>query len=644
MNTAEQTTPAAWGTGLSDQVLESAIAIVGMSGRFPGAATPEQLWDNTVRGISGLRPVSEAELATARVDPALLADPRYVRVAGPVDGVEMFDPEFFGFSAVEAQITDPQHRIFLECCWEALENAGYRPDAVPGKTGVFAGCRFPYYLVRNLLPQPKLPAVAGPEQVELANERDSLTNLVSYKLGFTGPSLVVTGYCAASLVAVHLGCQSLLTFDCDTVLAGAAALELPQPAGYLFREGGMAAPNGSVRSLDAAAQGTVVGNGAGVVVLRRLSDALADGDHVQAVLLGSAANNGGRARPGFTAPGVEGQAEVIRYAQSVAGVTPAGIDYIECNATGNLLADTVELAALARVFAGRPAGSCVLGSVKPQIGYLDRAAGVAGLIRTVHALRHRMLPATLGFRSPNPALGAAGAPFAVLTEAREWPRRDRPRRAGVSSFGQGGNNAHVVLQEAPPAPARPARPAGPQLLVLSARSQPALRAAARRLSQHLAASQDDELADIAFTLQHGRTPFAHRLAVVCADHAAAAAALAAAATGEAAPTPGAARADAAFLETVGELWQLGGSVDWTRLHDGHRRRVPLPTYPFERQRCWLDPPAAAAPAAEADQTTVRGFAAALARVGVREPGARGRAAPGNVQHAAASAEQEGEDQ
>jgi acyl transferase domain-containing protein len=493
---------------------DSAVAIIGMSGRFPGADNVLELWRNLVEGQTGLRQVSDEELTAVGVDPALTAHPRYVRVAGPVADIDMFDAAFFGFTPSEAEIADPQHRLFLECSWEALEGAGYLPTAVPGQVGVFAGCGFPNYMTHHVIHLANEPG--GMLQLAVGNERDSLASLVAYKLDLRGPSIGVQTFCSTSLVAVHLASQSLLTFECDVALAGGAYIDLPQPAGYLFEEGGIASPDGVVHSFDAAAHGTVMGNGVGVVALKRMNDALADGDQIHAVILGSSTNNDGRARVGYTAPGVDGQAEVIESALGVAGAEPETVGYVECHATGTMLGDSIELAAMARVFRRGSGGRCVLGSLKPSIGHLDRASGVAGLIRAAMALRHQVLPGTPNFRTPNEALAAAEDRFQVLTTSRSWPSGHGPRRAGVSSFGLGGTNAHVVLEEAPE-PATAAHRPGPHLLVLSARTEEALDVATNELRRYLDLHDELDIADVAFTLQQSRTGFAVRRAVVCRD-------------------------------------------------------------------------------------------------------------------------------
>ncbi|MGI5274519.1 SDR family NAD(P)-dependent oxidoreductase [Nonomuraea sp. CA-218870] len=503
---------------------DSAVALIGMSGRFPGAADVGSLWRNLLAGVKGLRTITDEELLDAGVEPGMLADPRYVRVGGPLEGLDTFDAAVFGVNPREAELMDPQHRLFLECSWEALESAGYCPTDVPGQVAVFGGCGFPDYIVRNiqhLMGQPGAALLAA-----IGNERDSLASLVSYKLGLRGPAVSVQTFCSTSLVSVHLACQSLLTYECDLAVAGGAFTPLPQPSGYLYEQGGILSPDGRVRSFDAEASGTVMGAGAGAVTLKRMSDAIADGDVIHAVILGSASNNDGRLRAGYTAPGVDGQAEVIESALGVAGVKPETVGYVECHATGTMLGDSIELAAMNRVFTQAGETPCVLGSVKPSLGHLDRASGVTGLMRAALSLRHELLPGTPGYGTPNPALATAHDRFTVLKEHTPWPAGPHPRRAGVSSFGLGGTNAHVVLEQAPPRPARPARP-GPHLLVFSAADDRALTALTERLRDHLAAGAPDgeDFADVAFTSQVSRGGFALRRAVVCRDREDAVAAL-----------------------------------------------------------------------------------------------------------------------
>ena len=617
---------------MTEASYDSAVAIIGMSGRFPGAADTDELWRNLSAGLPGLRTITDDELRAAGVDPEAAADPAYVAVGGPLCGIEEFDAGVFGFNPQEAATMEPQHRLFLECAWEALERAGYCPTEAPGQVGVFAGCGFPDYLTRNLDGLNDEPG--GHLLLAAGSERDSLTSLVAYKLGLRGPSITVQTFCSTSLVAVHLACQSILTYECDMALAGGAAVGLPQPAGYRYEQGGILSPDGVVRSFDAAATGSVMGNGVGVVALKRMTDALADGDPILAVILGSAVNNDGPDRAGYPAPGVDGQAEVIESAMTVAGVKPETVGYVECHATGTVLGDAVELAAMARAFPAGRAEPCVLGTLKPSIGHLDRASGVTGLIRATQALRHRTLPATPNFVTPNSALAAAGDRFAVLDRQRPWPAGPQPRRAGVSSFGLGGTNAHLVLEEAPPLPAGDPRP-GPHLLTFSAADPAALNALTERLRHHLRAAADDdvrsadvELADVAYTLQVSRGQFALRRAILCRDLADAVSALdeperwldgeptrrapavrLVNATDQVAawferlsvrlgdgPIEVVVPAEPSeewLLGTLARLWLDGCTVDWAALHEGRGRRVPLPTYPFQRRRHWVEPKARA---------------------------------------------------
>ncbi|WP_338316254.1 beta-ketoacyl synthase N-terminal-like domain-containing protein, partial [Streptomyces bohaiensis] len=588
----------------SDDHLDTRVAVIGMSGRFPGAAGVAALWRGLSDGFSGIREITDEELAAAHVPPAVLADPRYVRRGAPLDDVGDFDASFFGFNPREAEITDPQHRLFLECCWEALESAGYPPQNMPGTVGVVGGVGFSHYGLRHVLARPDVMATITSGQYGISTMSDSLCTMVAYKLGLTGPVLSVQTACSTSLVAVHVAVQSLLTYECDTVLAGGVSVEDPMPAGYTYEEGSILSPDGRARSLDADADGSVWGKGVGVVALKRLGDALRDGDHVHAVILGSAVNNDGADRGAYVAPSAAGQRAVIDGALSVAGIDSGTVDYVECHATGTRLGDAIELAAMDKAFSAPRESPLVLASVKPCIGHLDRASGVTGLIRAVSALEHRELPGTPGFRTPNPALAAASDRLRVLPANLPWDRGDHPRRAGVSSFGAGGTNAHVVLEEAPAAERNAPGAAGPHVLTLSARTPAALAAAADRLRDHLADSgaQDDDLADIAYTLQISRTGFPYRLAVTCDTVADAVAALADAERSRAhGPAAGGAPTTApADPAEAARVWLAGADPDWTAVQPSGGRRVPLPTYPFERRRYFLDrvahPTAGAGPA------------------------------------------------
>ncbi|HEX5758263.1 MAG TPA: amino acid adenylation domain-containing protein [Thermoanaerobaculia bacterium] len=501
------------------QPATSEIAVVGMAGRFPGAPDLERFWQNLRDGVESIRVFSDEELVAAGLDPALLAEPRLVKARGALDDPDLFDAAFFDFPPREAQLLDPQQRLFLECAWEALEDAGHGAADHRGRVGVFAGVTENTYVL-GLLGNADLVRAVGRQAISIANNHDYLPTRVSYKLDLRGPSINVQTACSTSLVAVHLGCRALLAGDCDMVLAGGASVSAREVSGYLYEEGGIASPDGHTRAFDARARGVVGGSGVGVVVLKRLADALADGDTVRAVVRGTASNNDGSLKVGFTAPSVEGQAEAVRAAQRAAGVDPATIRYVEAHGTGTALGDPIEVAALTRAFRETTGerGFCALGSVKTNVGHLDAAAGAAGLIKTVLALEHREIPPSLHFEEPNPAIDFAASPFYVAARLAPWEAPEGvPRRAGVSSFGIGGTNAHAVLEEAPePLPSGPARPA--QLLVLSAKTATALERATERLAQWLERRPElaeRDLADAAFTLQTGRKAFRHRRALVC---------------------------------------------------------------------------------------------------------------------------------
>ncbi|HYO51822.1 type I polyketide synthase [Archangium sp.] len=493
-----------------------AVAIVGMALRVPGARDPESFWKMLCEGVEPRTTFSDEELEAAGVPRSVREQPGYVRAGFVLEDVAAFDAAFFGYSPKEAELLDPQHRLFLECAWEALERAGYDGARWPGAISVFAGEGRGTYLIKNLLTRQDVMASQGFFSMMVANEKDFLATRVSHRMDLRGPSLTVQTACSTSLVAVHLACQSLLSGESDMALAGGVALVLPQRSGYLYREGGILSPDGHCRPFDEKGEGTAGGSGVAVVVLKRLSDALAQGDHIHAVIRGSAINNDGSSKVGFTAPSVDGQAHVITEALAVAGVEPDSIQYVEAHGTATPLGDPIEVAALNQVFQGQPRGSIALGSVKSNLGHMDAAAGAAGLIKTALALKHRQLPPTLHFQRPNPRVPFEEGPFAVNTTLREWPE-GKPRRAGVSSFGLGGTNAHVVLEEAPAVAPRTTVARPWQLLVLSARSGPALEEATARLATHLEQHPEVELADVAHTLQVGRRRFEHRRMLVCQD-------------------------------------------------------------------------------------------------------------------------------
>jgi phthiocerol/phenolphthiocerol synthesis type-I polyketide synthase E len=511
---------------MSETYLEDApsgIAVIGMAGRFPGARDLSEFWQNLQGGVESITFFTDEELRAAGISPALLARADYVKARGIVRDADMFDAAFFGFNPAEAAVLDPQQRLFMECAWAALEDAAYDPAAYTGLVGVFAGASMSTYLL-NLYANPAVPV--GPFTVSIANDKDHLPTRTSYKLNLKGPSVAVQTACSTSLVAVHLACQSLLSYQCDMALAGGSSISVPQQAGYLFVEGGIDSPDGHCKAFDARANGTVSGSGVGLVVLKRMADALGDGDFIHAVILGSAINNDGSLKVGYTAPSVEGQAAVITMAQSVAEVEPETISYVETHGTGTFLGDPIEISALTQAFREGTKNTqfCAIGSVKSNIGHADAAAGVAGLIKTVLALKHKQIPPSLHFDQPNPQIDFASSPFYVNTKLAAWQPDSGRRRAGVSSFGIGGTNAHVVVEEAPAnETAESARPA--HLLLLSAKTVSALDAASVKLATHLRQHEQVKLADVAYTLQVGRRAFEQRRMLVARSAAEAAAAL-----------------------------------------------------------------------------------------------------------------------
>src|SRR5215213_8251359 len=421
------------------------IAIIGMSGRFPGAADIKAFWQNLRDGVESISFFSEEELEALGVYPGLLKNPSFVRAGALVDDVEMFDAAFFGINPHEAEILDPQQRIALECAWEALESAGYDPERYPGLIGVYASGSPSAYLLYNLYPNVELRALIGNFQLTLSNDREFLPTRISYKLNLKGPSVNVQTACSSSLVSLHLACQSLLNYQCDMALAGGVSIRILR-GGYVYQEGGILSPDGHCRAFDAKAQGTVFGSGVGMVVVKRFEDAVADGDDIYAVVKSSAINNDGSAKIGYTAPSVDGQAKVIAEALAIGRIDPESISYIEAHGTGTSLGDPIEVAALNDVFRAKTSkkGFCAIGTVKTNVGHLDAAAGVTGIIKTAMALKSGLIPPSLNYDQPNPQIDFQNSPFYVNTELTEWKRGGTPRRAGVSSFGVGGTNAHAV--------------------------------------------------------------------------------------------------------------------------------------------------------------------------------------------------------
>ena len=496
------------------------IAIIGMACRFPGARNPDEFWQNLRDGVESTRPFSQEELKASGVDEAALKNPLFVNVGAVVDDADAFDASFFGIQPREAEIMDPQHRVFLECAWEALENAGYDPETFDGLIGVFAGTAPNTYFQSNLITRPGLLEMVGHYPTMIGSEKDYLVTRVSFKLNLKGPSLNVNTACSTSGVAIHLACQSVLSGECDMALAGGVRIKVPLKGGYFYQEGGILSPDGDCRAFDEEARGTAIGNGVGIIVVKRLSDAIRDGDTIHAVIKGSAINNDGSLKVGFTAPSMQGQATVVAEAFAISNVSPDTIGYVEAHGTGTSLGDPIEVAALTKAFreGTNRKGFCPIGSVKTNIGHLDAGAGVAGIIKTALALKHKQVPPSLNFRTPNPQIDFDNSPFYVNTKLTNWKANTTPRRAGVSSFGLGGTNAHIVLEEAPEIePSAPSRPR--HLLLLSAKTRSALDTATANLFGYLTQHPDINIGDVAYTLQTGRKAFSHRRFAVCSDSA-----------------------------------------------------------------------------------------------------------------------------
>ena len=488
-----------------------AVAIIGMGGRFPGAPSVDALWTLLCDGREGLRALSRDEL---EVDAAFVAHPGFVAAQGVLDGIELFDADFFGYTAGEAAEADPQQRLLLECAWEALESAGYDPRGLKSiPAGLYAGAGASLYGLRRLF------TLGGPcirmFQSLMGCDKDFLATRVSYKLGLTGPSQTIGAACSTSLLSVAVACGQLLDFSVDLALAGGVSVSAPHRTGYLHEEGGILSSDGHCRPFDARADGTVPGNGVGLVVLKRLEDAIRDGDFIWAAIRGFAVNNDGDDKVGYTAPSVGGQSRVIVKAMAAADVSPDDVSYVETHGTGTSLGDPIEIEALRRAFADRtkPEPYCAIGSIKSNLGHLNAASGIAGLIKVALSLHHQELPPSLHFERPNPRIDFSKTPFFVNTALRAWTGASRI--AGVSSFGFGGTNVHMILEAAPSRAPVARGNAAPHLLVLSARTEAALAESSARLSAHVSAHPEIDLAAVASTLQSGRHLFRHRRAIVC---------------------------------------------------------------------------------------------------------------------------------
>ena len=580
------------------------IAIIGMAGKFPGAENVTEFWQNLRNGIESLLPLSDEQMIAAGVAPEMLHHPHYVKAAGLLRGIEHFDASFFDYTPREAQLMDPQFRLLHECVWEALEDAGYSPNESQALIGMYAGASNNIFWTTTALQH--VNATAEMFQVMLLNDHN-FTTRISYKLNLQGPSIATNTACSSSLVAIHLACQSLLSGETDITVAGGISINLPSPTGYLYQEGMLQSPDGHCRAFDAAASGTVFSDGVGIVVLKRLQDAIDEGDHIYAVIRGSAINNDGNQKVGYTAPSTKGQMAVIRAALTMAEVVPESISYVEAHGTATPLGDPIEVEALKDAFRTEQRHFCHIGSVKSNLGHLDAASGVAGLIKTVLALQHRQIPPSLHFRQPNPKLDLTNSPFVVATQLIPWNNPSFPLRAGVSSFGIGGTNAHVILEEAP---TQPISDPGYSLhlLLLSAKTATALQQMSQRLCHFLQTNPHVSLPDVAYTLQVGRTHFAHRRLLLCSSLPEAIELLATPASPSTSGIASQEQRDvhsqqrihnllhqiqnthddgADQWQQLGQLWLTGVAIDWKTLYPQQKRqRLSLPTYPFEHQRFW----------------------------------------------------------
>ncbi|HEY1138400.1 MAG TPA: SDR family NAD(P)-dependent oxidoreductase [Xanthomonadaceae bacterium] len=579
------------------------IAVIGMAGRFPGANSVSEFWSNLLAGKGSIRTLGDEALRRAGVPEEDIADPDYVKVAATIDNVEMFDPAFFKISPVEAELMDPQIRLLLQCAWETLEDAGYaRRDAQ--NVGVFAGAggvTTGYFANFINLTRRFEKITAG--STHLGNDKDFLSTYISYKLNLTGPSMTVQTACSTSLVALHQARLSLLAGECDMALAGGVTIRVPHEQGYRYREGYIFSKSGRISTFDAAADGVVFGNGLGLVLLKRLDAAIADGDNIQAVIKGSAITNDGRGKMSYAASSAKGQITCVRAAMRDAGVDAADLGFVESHGTGTAMGDPEEVKALSAAFREYTdaRGYCALGAVKTNIGHLEAAAGIVGFIKAALAVKHGRIPPTLHYASPNARIRFETTPFYVNSEAVDWKAGREPRRAAVNSLGVGGTNAFVVIEEyrrsaKPSARGAKSRPL-PQVVPLSAKTDAALHALASRLAEALReADPRPALADISHTLCVGREHMARRAAFVAADHDALLAALDAFVRHEPLPLPPGREAELAAT------WQAGEDVDWSVLRgDGKPVRVSLPTYPFALERCWIDEVAEAAPAPAASR-------------------------------------------
>ncbi len=492
--------------------LDSKIAIIGMAGKFPGASDIQMFWKNLIEGKEGFRRFTEAELHAAGVSQEQMDKPEYVPVSGKLNNIELFDAPFFKYTPREAEIIDPQQRMFLECAYNAFENAGYSIDRYTGSVGVFAGIGVNKYIT-HILSQQDILDILDPRQIEVGNDKDFLTTRVSYKLNLTGPSMSIQTACSSSLVSVHIACQNLINGECDLALAGGVSIQFLESHGYLYKQGGIESPDGHCRAFDEESEGTVFGDGVALVLLKRLEEAVQDRDHIYAVINGSAVNNDGAEKIGYTAPGVDGQIHVISEAMEISEVSCHDVGYIEAHGTGTKLGDTIEVFALKEVFNEREySNKCIIGSVKTNVGHLNTVAGVTGLIKTALIVKNGIIPPTLHFKKSNPQLELDKSPFSINNSLVNWPEDKERRIAGISSFGIGGTNAHVIVEAIPLADTNSIKvqQKKKKLLIISGKTKAACQKNSKNLEEFIKSHPDINMTDVAYTLQVGRNHFPNR--------------------------------------------------------------------------------------------------------------------------------------
>ena len=554
------------------------IAIIGMSGRFPGANDIHTFWKNILNGTESISILDDTVLEQAGVPKEYLHHPRYVKAAARLSQIDLFDADFFGYSEREAELMDPQHRLFLTEVYHAIEDACIPLDDHSYKIGVFSGTSFNTYLFEYINEFKKYKNNIGSFSNLLhSNSQDYLSTKISYKLNLTGPSINVQTACSTSLAALHIAAQSLLVYESDIAIVGGVSVIVPQNQGYFYETAGICSSDGHCRAFDKTATGTIFGSGVGVVVLKRMEDALADRNQIYAIIKSTAMNNDGNNKVSYTAPSVEGQANVIHDALALSNINNHDIDYIETHGTGTKLGDSIEFSALQKVFSSfKKRNSCALGSVKTNIGHLNAAAGIAGLIKTALALKHSIIPPSLHFTKCNPEINMENSPFYINTETKTWPEHNRSKFAGVSSFGVGGTNVHVILEKAPLIKKSFSKKTF-HLLPISAKTESALKNLKSNLTNFLS-EKKSEISNIAYTLQKGRTHYPCRDFLICHNN-----------------------SNIVFLENkpennpdydalleIGRNWLRGDKINWESIYsDETPYFISLPTYPFEKKSYWI---------------------------------------------------------